>query len=499
MPLSKTFSSSRLRAVTLLLLLVVGLVHITPSYAFIRASGTHFVDEKCNDFAFVGANAWRVLEGEALAGTPGYPNIDGLSPTEWMFKTAADNNLTVIRMFATGVEDYLPIQTKPGEYNEKALRALDESLDLASKYGVMVTLILARMWQGPDALANYASWTGTPINNFFSDPDALKAFLDHITFMVNRKNTVNGKLYKDDATIFSWNLMNEPRFFGNDTQCNNDPKSCADTMNTWIKTTSDHLKQQDPNHMIAIGSEGFFGSGSKYESANPAGDWAVKTGQDFERNSQNPSIDYAEAHLWLDNWSVGGDSNKFISDWIAAHEKAATDMNKPFHLEEFGKNTTNPFDPNSDGQEAKRRETFKTAFDELTKSLQSGNSMRAASYWMFDPNLQSPQSNGYADYGQDQVPVDSFSFKEIIVPAAKAATQVHGVVNGCEPGLVGALSAASGLAGAPAGEFAPVSELGLVGAVSAALGGGGAPAGEAAPASEQIASAGRKLKMLLWV
>ena len=102
------------------------------------------------------------------------------------------------------VTDQLPLQISPGEYNEKALKALDETLDLAAKYGVMVTLILARTWQGPDALANYASWTGTPIDNFFGDPDAIKAFQDHITFMANRTNTVNGKLYKEDATIFSW-------------------------------------------------------------------------------------------------------------------------------------------------------------------------------------------------------------------------------------------------------------------------------------------------------
>jgi len=35
----------------------------------------------------------------------------------------------------------------------------------------------------------------------------LQAFLDHITFMTSRKNTVNGKVYSQDATIFSWNLM----------------------------------------------------------------------------------------------------------------------------------------------------------------------------------------------------------------------------------------------------------------------------------------------------
>jgi len=29
--------------------------------------------------------------------------------------------------------------------------------------------------------------------------------------VLTRKNTVTGLLYKDDPTIFSWELMNEPR------------------------------------------------------------------------------------------------------------------------------------------------------------------------------------------------------------------------------------------------------------------------------------------------
>ncbi len=76
---------------------------------------------------------------------------------------------------------------------------------------------------------------------------------------------------------------------------------------------------------------------------------------------------------------------------------------------------------------------------------------------MLDPILQSPQSNGFEDYGQDQVPVDSYTFTEIVVPAAKAARQVEGVVNGCEPGLVGVLG------GAPAGEQSSSAYSGPVG------------------------------------
>jgi mannan endo-1,4-beta-mannosidase len=432
-------------AVTLLLFSIVALSQLYPSTAFIRASGTRFVDETCEDFSFVGANSWRLLESQA--GITGEQR-EGMTAAEWMFKTAAENNITVIRMFAAGVNEDLPLQIEDGEYNQEALVALDETLDLAAKYGVMVTLVLARIWEGPDALSNYASWTGTPIGNFFSDDEAIEAFKEHMTFMANRVNTVNEKVYRNDATIFSWNLMNEPRFFGNDTQCSDSPDACADTMNNWIRTTSDHLKSEDPNHMIAIGSEGFFGTGSEYQDANPEGDWAVETGQAFERNTANPSIDYAVAHLWIDNWDVAG-NEEFVNRWIDAHKKASDDLNKPFHLEEFGKNTTNPFGDESDGEESIRRETFQLIFDDLEQSLENGESLRAASYWMWDPNLQSAESDGFEDYGQDQVPVDSSIFQEIIAPAAKTASEVEGFVEGCEPGLTSSISAPAEEGAAP--------------------------------------------------
>ena len=39
-------------------------------------------------------------------------------------------------------------------------------------------------------------------------PDAVQA---HMDAMVNRRNSINGRMYRDDPTIFAWDLMNEPR------------------------------------------------------------------------------------------------------------------------------------------------------------------------------------------------------------------------------------------------------------------------------------------------
>jgi hypothetical protein len=64
---------------------------------------------------YVGVNTWRMLE--AAAGTVGV-KVNGISPAEWLLQTAAANNISVVRMLATGVTDQLPLQPAQGQYNQ---------------------------------------------------------------------------------------------------------------------------------------------------------------------------------------------------------------------------------------------------------------------------------------------------------------------------------------------------------------------------------------------
>ena len=73
----------------------------------------------------------------------------------------------------------------------------------------------------------------------------------------------------------------------------------------WIEEMSGYLKQADPNHMITVGEEGFYGPGSPAEAANPGTGWATITGQNFTANHAPDTIDFAAIHLWPDNWEVG--------------------------------------------------------------------------------------------------------------------------------------------------------------------------------------------------
>ena len=106
--------------------------------------------------------------------------------------------------------------------------------------------------------------------------------------------------------------VNEARFFTNNTRCQADPNACARNLTSWISLTSSHLRQVDPNHMIAIGYEGFYRTywrspqwgGGKH---NPSGGWANNLGQDFLINAGLGTISYTEAHYW---WAIDIDINK---------------------------------------------------------------------------------------------------------------------------------------------------------------------------------------------
>lgn len=46
---------------------------------------------------------------------------------------------------------------------------------------------------------------------------------------------------------------------------------CLADTNSWIDEMSTYLRQKDPNHLITVGNEGFFGPDSPFRADNPFG------------------------------------------------------------------------------------------------------------------------------------------------------------------------------------------------------------------------------------
>ena len=106
-------------------------------------------------------------------------------------------------------------------------------------------------------------------------------------------NTFNSRVYKDDPTVFAWELGNEP-------ECTSD--ASGDILQAWVEEMSAYIKNLDSLHMVTTGSEGFYGiSGPAH---NPAS-WMTNKGVDFIRNHQPVTIDFACYHSWPDWWGMG--------------------------------------------------------------------------------------------------------------------------------------------------------------------------------------------------
>ena len=102
------------------------------------------------------------------------------------------------------------------------------------------------------------------------------------------------------------------------------------------------IKSLDAQHMVSVGSEGFFGMSTPERLKHNPDSGAQRMGVDFVRNMAPSSVDFATVHMWVDEWLFCGEECKldFAKGWVFSH-LAASEMDaedpKPVVLEEFGK------------------------------------------------------------------------------------------------------------------------------------------------------------------
>ncbi len=278
-----------------------------------------------------------------------------------------------------------PAAGKPA-YHEgpDGLERLDYILHRARATGVRVILVLTNNWKDFGGMDQYLIWYGLKSHyQFYTDPRVKQAYKDYATHLVNRVNTIDGTPYREDPAIFAWELANEPRCrnygrFDDLSGC--DPRH----LTAWADEMSAFIRSLDPNHMIAVGDEGFFDDGGKH--------WTHKgdDGADHVALTSLPNVDFGTFHLYPDNWSTGV---KFGYQWIIDHVQVAQKIGKPTVMEEYG--TIVRADPKTFeitwGWE--RRKTAYTNYNNLL-FLNGGN---GAMFWMlaaYDDYLKAP----YPDY-----------------------------------------------------------------------------------------------------
>ena len=293
-----------------------------------------------------------VLEGEpfCFAGTNNYYLIyKSHKMVDDVLETTKDLGLKVIRIWAyldrgsldgsvrnvdgagekAGVYfQYWDPASKRPAYNDGAtgLEHLDYVLDKAKTLDLKVMLVLTNNWKEFGGMDQYVVWYGLKEHHqFYTDSAVVRAYEDWIDHLVHRKNSLNGSLYRDDPTIFGWELANEPRCinagdFDHASACN------SRILVQWADERSAFIRSIDPNHMVSMGDEGFFANGTSphYDGAD---------GVDHAALLALKHLDFGTYHLYPGTW---GHPTSWASKWIEDHIEAARSAGKPTLLEEYG-------------------------------------------------------------------------------------------------------------------------------------------------------------------
>ena len=122
---------------------------------------------------------------------------------------------------------------KPGEFNEEAFRALDKVLEIANRAGVRVIIPFVDNWKWWGGAEQYAEYRDRPAAEFWTNPKIIDDFKQTVSFILNRRNTYTGTLYKDDKAILAWET-------GNELAC----------PYPWTKQIAAYIKSLDANHLV---------------------------------------------------------------------------------------------------------------------------------------------------------------------------------------------------------------------------------------------------------
>jgi mannan endo-1,4-beta-mannosidase len=331
---------------------------------FVQARGTRFVIDG-KPFRFVGANLDIMFRRDTRAQLPE------------MMRFAKNKGISVIRVWVSGEggpDDVQPFSNwkrdvwfrrQPGEWNEDEFVFLDRVIAEAARNEIRVQLCLANWWRDTGGVTQYLRWAGIAgadddnypfgINNekamlFYTNETARRLYREHIEKVAMRRNTVTGVAYRDDPTIFAYELMNEAQTL----------PGRWDERRAWLAEMSAYLKSLDPDHLVAPGDWG-------YRSALERREWLKDHGLS--------NIDYCDVHDYpRDDTDSFVDSPKALGEFIDNRVAAAISIGKPLVFGEFGMTV--------DGyQGISRAEWYRAYFENAARAGVGG-----AMFWILTPN-----------------------------------------------------------------------------------------------------------------
>lgn len=195
-------------------------------------------------------------------------------------------------------------------YNEEAFRCLDLVIARCHEYDIrlIVPLIASQSFARVRGVDDFSALSGRPPGSFWTD-EAVKAdFRDLIGFVLNRRNTVNGILYKDDPAILAWQLGNEFSSYWGDRGL--DGRVWAPRITAWSLEMAAFIKRTDSRHLV------------------------MEAGGDRAAFIASPDIDVLSTHLY-EYWNrLSGQPTDLAA--LARRDRAESIGRKPLVVDEFG-------------------------------------------------------------------------------------------------------------------------------------------------------------------
>ena len=267
-------------------------------------------------------------------------------------------------------------------YNDgpNGLQGLDYALAKAEKLGLKIVLVLTNNWHEFGGMDQYLAWYGlTSHQDFYTSQPVRRAYRAWLAHLAAHVNSLTGRAYRDDPTLFAWELGNEPRGIAGTPN---------DVLTSWAAEMSTYLKSIDPNHLVAVGDEGFLAGKSEHWT------YHADNGVDHRALTALPNIDYGTFHMYPETWGTGFGWGEH---WIDDHLSVARELGKPTVLEEYGlKVTRDALGQVASGLDA--RLGGYTAWNE--RMLAHGGN--AAMFWLL-AGRDSQNGGVYRDYDQFSV------------------------------------------------------------------------------------------------
>ena len=373
---------------------------------FVYADGTHFMCDGV-PFYFAGCNSYDMFTLGDDSSKDSNEDIEN----KYMYKDQIDsrmqqmedNGVTVLRTWGFSNETWHGFELAPGEYNEAEFMLFDYIMYSAQEHNIRVIITLENYWEAYGGIDKKLSWAGLTGGShanraqYFSNETCKQWYKDYAKHFAERTNYFTGVQYKDDPTIFAWDLMNEPRY----------QDACEDstglTLRAWVDEMGEYIKSVDPNHMVYAGLEGH---GLKYG-------FGGDEGNPFVYIQQSPYIDFCSAHPYPDeHWAnmTPEDTKTTMLQWIAdSHEV----VGKPFVVTEFNVHSS---------LSAEEYEAYwKAVFDTIEEQDAAGglfwefNDRKLSEFTVMNGDPILTYFKAHAERMQNQTPKNSLSGKNLRV------------------------------------------------------------------------------------